>query len=69
MSEPLVLSDDLQAVMANEIQRLVTLEQVVRWGLAQSPQLDILEVVIQDEFTHDVIMNWQPGYFLVFDTG
>ncbi len=52
-----------------DIESLATLEHVVRWGLAQTPQLDIIEVVIQDEFSHDVVMTTADHHFLVFDTG
>ncbi|MEP7271110.1 MAG: hypothetical protein ABI882_06375 [Acidobacteriota bacterium] len=27
-----------------------------------------LEIVIQDEYTHDVIVSWGEGSFLVYDT-
>jgi len=40
---------------------LVGLEDLVRWGG------DIVEVVVQDEFTHDVVVRADGG-FLVFDT-
>jgi hypothetical protein len=39
-----------------------TLEDVIR-----DPTLALLEVVVQDEFTHDVIVRGPDG-FLVFDT-
>ena len=48
--------------------RLRTLEDVVRWGLAQPTSRVILDVVIQDEFTHDVVLEWRDGLFVVFDT-
>jgi hypothetical protein len=44
--------------------RLHTLEDVLRWGG------DVLDVVVQDEYTHDVVVR-APGTaagFLVFDT-
>jgi hypothetical protein len=42
-----------------------TLEAVVRWPLGM-----IVDVVIQDEYTHDVIVriSSQPSTHLVFDT-
>jgi hypothetical protein len=46
---------------------LDTLEDVIRWGLAQRPSWDIVEVIVQDEFTHDVICG-RGSIFLVFDT-
>ena len=46
--------------------RLATLEDVLRVGFGQQPAWEILDVIVQDEFTHDVIVRG-PGY-LVFDT-
>jgi hypothetical protein len=40
--------------------KLDTLEEVLRWGG------DIADVVVQDEYTHDVVLK-APA-FLVFDT-
>lgn len=44
---------------------LATLEQVLAWTFAQRGEL--VEVVVQDEYTHDVIVHACDGY-LVFDT-
>lgn len=45
-----------------------TLEDVVRWGLAQKPPRLVERVVVQDEYTHDVVVGWAEGVFLVYDT-
>lgn len=44
--------------------RLETLEDVLRAGF------DVLDVVVQDEFTHDVVTRGRAGVpvFVVFDT-
>jgi len=47
--------------------RLDTLEDVLRFGFAQRPAWELADVVVQDEFTHDVIVN-AAAAFLVFDT-
>ena len=44
-----------------------TLEDVVAWGLADSPPRLIARVVVQDEYTHDVVMPFED-IFLVYDT-
>jgi hypothetical protein len=47
------------------LDRLETLEDVLRWGG------HVLEVVVQDEYTHDVIVRPPGGaadQVLVFDT-
>lgn len=41
---------------------LDTLEDVLRWGG------DVLDVIVQDEYTHDVIVAGPAAGFLVFDT-
>lgn len=46
-------------------ERLATLEEVLAWCTAR--KADLVEVIVQDEFTHDVIVRAAPG-FLVFDT-
>jgi hypothetical protein len=45
-----------------------TLEDVVRWGLAHKPPRLVRDVVVQDEFTHDVVVPLRDGFHLVYDT-
>jgi len=61
------LSPDVVARVA-VAPRLDTLEDLVRCGLAQRPPWELVEVVVQDEFTHDVIVRGPEPAFLVFDT-
>lgn len=44
-----------------------TLEDVVRWGLAETPPKMIMRVVAQDEFTNDVVVPFVEGTYLVYD--
>lgn len=44
-----------------------TLERVVAWSLAQQGA-GLVEVVVQDEFTHDVVLRWRERLVLVYDT-
>ena len=46
---------------------LTSLSDVVRWGLAQTPPAIVADVIVQDEFCHDVIVPWRDRY-LIFDT-
>lgn len=48
--------------------RLDTLEDVLRFGFLQWPAWQIADVIVQDEFTHDVIVDGPAPSFLVFDT-
>lgn len=45
-----------------------TLEEVVRWGLLRRPPAPVVDVVIQDEYTHDVVVRYNDGIYLVYDT-
>jgi hypothetical protein len=51
-----------------DAQQLPALDHVFRWALRQEPRLQIEDVVIQDEYTHDVLLAAGDGSFLVFDT-
>ncbi|HPH66854.1 MAG TPA: hypothetical protein PLF40_13955 [Kofleriaceae bacterium] len=46
---------------------LWNLQALIRWGFAQSPSWDVVDVVVQDEFTHDVVMQ-AGAIYLVFDS-
>jgi hypothetical protein len=48
-----------------ELPALQTLEDVLAYGHPR--KWDVLEIVVQDEYTHDVIVA-TPSGFLVFDT-
>jgi hypothetical protein len=61
------LSDEQLAALAREIEPLASLADVIRWGLARRPEAIIAAVVIQDEYSHDVVIPWE-GTYLVFDT-
>jgi len=48
--------------------RLGTLEELLRFGFAQHPAWQLVDVIVQDEYTHDVIVQGPAPAFLVFDT-
>ena len=49
-------ADELRAAFA----RCATLADVIQLGLRLSPPWQIVDVVVQDEFTHDVIVMASP---------
>ena len=51
-----------------EVTNLRTLEEVFRWALAREPRFLPGDVVIQDEYTHDVTFRAPDGSVLAFDT-
>ena len=52
----------------HETESFHTLDQVMQWAFARTPPAELLTVVTQDEFTHDVVIKVEPETYLVFDT-
>lgn len=67
MTDHVGLPEADRLVLERAVGPLTSLQDVVRWGFALAPPSDVADVVIQDEFTHDVILAWR-AYWLVFDT-
>jgi hypothetical protein len=44
-----------------------TLADLMRWCERQQPRAQVIEIVTQDEYTHDVVLPFDQA-FLVFDT-
>jgi hypothetical protein len=61
------LSEAQLSELRAALPELPTLEQVLKWGLRSSPPYELVEVVTQDEYTHDVILRWRDGLHLAFD--
>ena len=54
--------------LRSELANAGSLSTAIRVGLAASPSWSVIDVVIQDEFTHDVIFMSDPsGPALVLD--
>lgn len=66
------LSDERIAELRSLISDQENLKDLMDWALAAPegnfiPQI-VADVVIQDEFTHDVLVPWREGLVLVYDT-
>ena len=42
--------------LATQVRWLGTLARVIPWGMAQRPPWIVADVVIQDEYTHDILL-------------
>lgn len=69
---PLTDQAGLTAASRAELEEIVsrhdTLERVLTWAKGESPPRTIEEVLTQDEYTHDVILPFRHGLYLVYDT-
>jgi hypothetical protein len=54
--------------LLGELHQLATLKSVLSWSLAREPRADFVDVVIQDEFHHDVIVRVADRVYAVFET-
>jgi hypothetical protein len=45
-----------------------TLAGVLDWARSQHPARTIHEIVTQDEYTHDILVELEPRLWLVLDT-
>jgi signal transduction histidine kinase len=57
-----------RARIAETVDGISMLEQLLRWGYAQAPRRELAEVVVQDEYTHDVVIPFDDRLVLVFDS-
>jgi hypothetical protein len=66
------LSDEQLIDVERELSGQQNLNGVMQWALAHpagvfGPTV-IADVVVQDEFTHDVVVPWRDNLVLVYDT-
>jgi hypothetical protein len=54
--------------IARQVASMETLGAVIRWATARSPRAEFVNVVVQDEYTHDVVVRVAADLFAVFDT-
>lgn len=54
--------------LLDEAKTVENLDQAFRWAVRRTPRLVPDDVVIQDEYTHDVLFRAADDVYLVFDT-
>jgi hypothetical protein len=62
---------DIEAVVAERFRAALRerrpLAEVLAWARAQRLPLTVTEIVTQDEYTHDILVEVEPRLCLVFD--
>jgi hypothetical protein len=56
------------ADLHDEAKALRSLDEAFKWALTQMPRIEPADVVIQDEYTHDVLFRATDESYLVLDT-
>jgi hypothetical protein len=66
------LSDEIFQPIAEELEQHRSLLDILKWARMQPQSLlhpeIISELVIQDEFTHDLVIPWNDLYFVYGST-
>jgi hypothetical protein len=62
------VGEDVRSAITALLETQRTLEDVSRWGLALTPVRIVSDVVVQDEYTHDVVIAHPAGVYLVYDS-
>ena len=53
--------------LQDSIRSLGMLGDVISWGLARKPVASIADVIVQDEYSHDVVVELGTGRWLSFE--
>ena len=66
------LSPQTVSGIAAELSGQENLQEVMAWAMSSAQEKFmpsvVADVIVQDEFTHDVIVPWRDGLVLVYDT-
>ena len=66
------LSPEVLAEIERELSNHENLKSVMKWAVSHPKgvftQRIVEQVILQDEFTHDVVIPWREGLVLVYDT-
>jgi len=57
-----------RAALTTAIQGLRTIADVLGWAKNQTPLRSVADIVTQDEYTHDVVLEASGRPYLAFDT-
>ena len=63
-----LIDRELYDGIAPQLRAQRTLGDVLSWGRAQAPPRSVTAIITQDEYTHDVVVELEVPYYLVFDT-
>jgi hypothetical protein len=62
-----VAGDEISDLVC-EVTQLCTLDDVLKRAHTSKPPRTVADVVIQDEYTHDIVFRWTERIYLVFGT-
>ncbi|NOT62503.1 MAG: hypothetical protein HOP19_20040 [Acidobacteria bacterium] len=60
------LSDEALVALEAVVPAHTTLMEVVTWGRQLHPSVFLQETIALDEYTHEVLLRWREGLWLVY---
>jgi hypothetical protein len=52
----------------DEVREFSSLGAVIRWSMSREPRAEFVDVLVQDEYNHDVIVRVAGTVYAVFET-
>jgi hypothetical protein len=68
LSNPCGLAEGEIDSIGVQVTKLRTLDEVVKLAHRSAPPRTVIDVVVQDEYSHDVVLAWSERLYLVFGT-
>ena len=59
------MSDDS---ILDEVRDFATLDGIIPWAITRRPRAEFVDVIVQDEFHHDVVVRILDRLYIVFET-
>jgi hypothetical protein len=51
-----------------ELRAMSSLGEVIRWSTSRQPRAEFVDVIVQDEYNHDVVVRVSSTVYAVFET-
>ncbi len=62
------LAEDAFSRLAGVLCRQRSIKHALDWLTAHRPPLTLTDILAQDEFSHDILVEYLDGLWLVYDT-
>lgn len=54
--------------LARDLSGLTSMRSVLAWLTSRVPPLKVVDMTTQDEFSHDILVAYRGGRYLVYDS-
>jgi hypothetical protein len=54
--------------LARDLARQTSMRQALQWLAEHDPPLKIEDMITQDEFSHDILVPYKDGHYIVYES-